>query len=108
VHQTFLRSDFTTAERVHLNRVVVQCGSDSAAQLVPQPPDPSLHAPSFDPFPSVVTPEDDLYVILPTETYRKTLLSCAVTPFPIHADSPSTSFQIYAVQHRQQQPTSLQ
>jgi hypothetical protein len=28
----FLKSDFTTAERVHLNRVAFPCGSDSAPQ----------------------------------------------------------------------------
>jgi hypothetical protein len=41
------------------------------------------------PHPSVVTP---------TRTYSKTLVSSAVTPTPIHADSPSASFQMSAVQ----------
>jgi hypothetical protein len=39
----FLESDFTAAERVHLNRVAVPCGSVSASQSVPQPPVHSLH-----------------------------------------------------------------
>jgi hypothetical protein len=58
----FSKSDFTTAEMVHLNRVAVPCSSDSAAQSLPQPPEPSFHTPSFDPLPSVLTPEDDLHV----------------------------------------------
>jgi hypothetical protein len=32
----FSESDFTTAERVHLNRVTVPCGLDSASQSPPQ------------------------------------------------------------------------
>ena len=49
----FSESDFTTAERVHLNRFAVPYGTDSAAQSLPQPPDPSLQTPSFDPLPAV-------------------------------------------------------
>jgi hypothetical protein len=48
--------------------------------------------------PSVTTPEDDLRVLPPTRTYSKTLVPSAVTPIPIHADSPSASFQMSAVQ----------
>jgi hypothetical protein len=55
----FSESDFTTAERVHLNRFAVPCGSDSAAQSLSQPSDSSLHAPSFDPLLSVLAPEED-------------------------------------------------
>jgi hypothetical protein len=39
-----------------MNRLVAPCGSDSAAQSLPKPPDPSLHTPSFDTLPSVLTP----------------------------------------------------
>jgi hypothetical protein len=56
----FSESDFTTAERVHLNRFAVPCGTDSAAQSVTQPPDPSLHTPSFDPVPSCPTSHQNL------------------------------------------------
>jgi hypothetical protein len=62
----FSESDFTTAERVCLNRVAVPCGSDSAAESLPHPPYPSLHTPSFDPLPSVLTLEDDLHFPPPT------------------------------------------
>jgi hypothetical protein len=41
----FLESDFTTNERVRLNRFAVPCGSYSAVQSLPQP----LDTPSFDP-----------------------------------------------------------
>jgi hypothetical protein len=34
----FSEGDFTTAEKVRLNRVAVPCASDSAAQSLPQPP----------------------------------------------------------------------
>ncbi|XP_023721687.1 uncharacterized protein LOC111872233 [Cryptotermes secundus] len=94
----FLESDFTTAERVHLNSEAVPCGSDSAAQSLRQPPEPSLHIPSFDPLPLVSSPEDDLHGLPPTITYSKILVPSTVTPVPIHADSPSTSFQMSAVQ----------
>jgi hypothetical protein len=90
----FLESDFTTTERVHLNRLAVPCGSDSALQSLPQPPD----TPSFDPLPSVLTPEKDLHVLTPPKTYSKTLVPSKVTPVPIHVDSPSTSFQMSAIQ----------
>jgi hypothetical protein len=94
----FSESDFTTAERVRLNRVAAPCGSDSVAQLLPKPPDPSLHTPPFDPPSSVLTAEDDLHVLPPTRTYSKALVPSAVTPSPIPADSSSTSFQMSAVQ----------
>jgi hypothetical protein len=94
----FSESDFTTAEMVHFNRVAVPCSSDSAAQSLPQPPEPSFHTASFDPVPSVFTPEDNLNVLPPTRTYSKTQVPSAVTPIPVHADSPSTSFQMSAVQ----------
>jgi hypothetical protein len=99
VQQTFFSgSDFSTAEMVHLNRVAVPCGSDSSSQALPQPLVPSLHTPSLDLLPSVVTHKDYIHFIPPTRTYSKTLVPSAVTPIPIHADSPSTSFQISAVQ----------
>jgi hypothetical protein len=98
----FSESDFTTAERVCLNRVAVPCGSDSVAQLLPKPPDPSLRTPSFDPPFSVLTAEDDLHVLPPTRTYSKILVPSSVTPIPIPADSSSPSFspsfQMSAVQ----------
>jgi hypothetical protein len=90
----FLESDFTTTERVHLNRFAVPCGSNSAVQSLPQPPD----TPSFDPVPSVLTPEKDLHVPTLTKTYSKTLVPSTVTPIPIHVDSSSTSFQTSAIQ----------
>jgi hypothetical protein len=34
----FSEGDFTTAERVHLNRVALPSASDSATQSLPQPP----------------------------------------------------------------------
>jgi hypothetical protein len=61
-------SDFTTTERVHLNRFTVPCNSDSCVQSLPQPPD----TPSFDPLVSILTPEEDLHVLTPTKTYSKT------------------------------------
>ncbi|XP_023719162.1 uncharacterized protein LOC111870825 [Cryptotermes secundus] len=94
----FSESDFTTAERVHLNRCAVPYGTDSAAQSLPQPPDTSLHTPSFDTLPSDLSPVHDLKVLPPTRTYSKTLVPSAVAPVPIHADSPSTSFQMSAIQ----------
>jgi hypothetical protein len=36
----FSEGDFTTAEKVHLNREAVPCGSDSNAQSLPQPREP--------------------------------------------------------------------
>jgi hypothetical protein len=63
----FLESDFTTTERVHLNRFAVPCDSDSAVQSLPQPHDTL----SFDPLPSVLTPEEDLHVLIPTKTYSR-------------------------------------
>jgi hypothetical protein len=90
----FSESDFTTTERVHLNRFAVPCDSDSSVQSLPQLPD----TPSFDPLPSVLTPEEDLHVLTPTKTYNKTLVPSTVTPVPIHVGSPSTSFQMYAIQ----------
>jgi hypothetical protein len=48
-----------------------------------------------------LTPEYDIHVLPPTRTYCKTLVSSTVTPVPIHADSPSTSFQMSAVQPSQ-------
>jgi hypothetical protein len=56
--------DFTTAGKMFLNRGAVPCGSDSASQPLP----PSC--PIFDPFSSVITNKDDIYVALPT-TYVK-------------------------------------
>jgi hypothetical protein len=91
----FSECDFTTAENIHLNRVAVPCSSDSAALPLPQPPDPSSPTPSFDPLPSILSPEGDLHVLPPTRIYSKTLVSSAVTP--INADSPSTSFQMPTV-----------
>jgi hypothetical protein len=93
VQQSFLERDFTTTERVHLNRFAVPCGSDSAVQSLPQRHD----TPSFDPLPSVLTPEKDLHVLTPTKTYSKTLVPSTVTPIPIHVHSPSTSFQMSAI-----------
>jgi hypothetical protein len=87
-------SDFTTTERVHLNRFTVPCDSDSAVQSLPQPPD----TPSFDPLLSVLTAEDDLHVLTPTKTYSKTLVPSTITPIPIHVGSPSTSLQMSAIQ----------
>jgi hypothetical protein len=94
----FSESDFTIAERVRLNRVAVPCGSACAAQSLPQPPEPSLHISSFNPLPLVSSTEDDLRGLPPTITYSKTLVPSAVTPIPIHADGPSASFQMSAVQ----------
>jgi hypothetical protein len=88
----FVESNFTTTERVHLNRFAVPCGSDSAVHSLPQPPDP------FDPLTSVLTPEKDLHALTPTKTYSKILVPTTVTPIPIHVDSPSTSFQMSAIQ----------
>jgi hypothetical protein len=34
----FSEGGFTTAERVHINRVAVPCASDSVPQSLPQPP----------------------------------------------------------------------
>jgi hypothetical protein len=65
-------------------------------QSLPQPPDPSM--PSFDPLPSGLTPERDLNVLPPIRTYSKTLVPSAVAPVPIQADSPSTFFQMSAIQ----------
>jgi hypothetical protein len=93
----FLKSDFTAAVRVHLNRVAVPYGSDSASQSLPKLPVPSLHTPSLDPFPSVVTHKDYICVLPPSRTYNKTLVPYSVTPIPIHAHGPSTSFQMSAV-----------
>jgi hypothetical protein len=56
-------------ERIHLNREQVLCGSESASDSV------SLHPPPLDSFPSVLTPEDDLYVLPHTRTYNMTLVS---------------------------------
>jgi hypothetical protein len=58
---------------------------------------------SFDPLPSGLTPERDLHVLSPTRTYSKTLVPSSVAPVPIHADSPSTSFQMSVIQ---QSPTA--
>jgi hypothetical protein len=98
----FLDSDFTTAERVHLNRVAVPCASDSSAQSLPQPPVASLHTPSFDPVPSFMT-----HNVIPPTTLIKTMVHSTITPIPIHADGPSTSFQMSESNHHQQQPTPL-
>jgi hypothetical protein len=46
----------------------------------------------------LLTPEEDLHVLTPTKTYSKTLLPSAVTPVTVHAESPSTSFPMSAVQ----------
>jgi hypothetical protein len=95
----FLESDFRTAERIQLNRVEVLSGSDQL-HIQSQPSVPSFHVPSLDSLPSVLTPEDDLYVRPPTRTYSKMLVtSFAVTPITIHihAESPSTSPQIPAL-----------
>jgi ABC-type uncharacterized transport system permease subunit len=94
----FLESDFTTAERVQLNRVAVPCGSDSASQSLPQCPVSSLYTPSLNPLPSVITHKVDISVLLPTRSYSKTLMLSTVTPFPIRADSLFTSLQMSAVQ----------
>jgi hypothetical protein len=47
---------------------------------------------------SVLTPEKDLHVPTPTRTYSKILVPSTVTPISIHVDSPSTSFQMSAIQ----------
>jgi hypothetical protein len=60
--------------------------------------DPASTWVSFDPLTSVSTPEDDLHVLPLTRTYSKTQVPSAVTPIPVHADNPSTSFQMSAVQ----------
>jgi hypothetical protein len=96
-----LESDFTTAERVRLNKVTFPFGSDSASQSLPQSLVPSFHIPSIGPTPSVpsgVIQESELHDLSPTRTYRKTLVPSAVTPVPILADSPSTSFKMSALQ----------
>jgi hypothetical protein len=36
----FSEGDFTTAERVHINKMAVPSASDSATQSLPQPPYP--------------------------------------------------------------------
>jgi hypothetical protein len=61
-------------------------------------PVPSLHTPFLGPVPSAITPEDYIHVPPPIRTYRKSLVSSTVTPIHIHADSPSTFFQMSAVQ----------
>jgi hypothetical protein len=91
----FLESDFTTTERVQLHRFAVACGSDSALQSLPQPPD----TPSFDPLPSVLTPEKDLHVLTSTKTYSKTLVPSTVLPLP---------FKCLQSNHHHQQPARLQ
>jgi hypothetical protein len=90
----FLESDFTTTEKIHLNKVAVPCGSDLAGHSIPQPSFPSLYIPPLDSFPSVLTHEGDLHVLRPTKTYSK----ASVTSSPIHTESPSTSSQIPALQ----------
>jgi hypothetical protein len=75
----FLERDFTTAEMVLLNRVVVPCGSDSATHSLPQSSLSSLHTPSLDPFSSDITPENDLNDLPPTRTYRKVRVPSTVT-----------------------------
>jgi hypothetical protein len=81
----FLESDFTTAERVHFNRVAVPCGSDTASQSLPQLPVPSLHTPSLDPLSLVVTGKDYINVVPPTT--HNILVPSPVTPNLIHAQS---------------------
>jgi hypothetical protein len=93
----FAESNFTAAERVHLNRVAVPRGSDPASQSFPQPPVSSLHALSLDLLPSLITHKDYIHVVFPT-TYNKTLVPSPVILIPIHADGPSTSFQMSVVQ----------
>jgi hypothetical protein len=93
----FLESDFTPAERAHLNKVAVPCRSDSVSQTLSQPPVPSLYTPSLNPLPSVITHKDYTDVVFPT-TYSKTLVPSQVTHIPSHAHGPSTSFKISAEQ----------
>lgn len=62
-----------------------------------QPPVPSLHSLSFDPLPSVPTPKDDIYVLSSTRPHSKTLVSSTAT-IPMHANGPSTSCLMSAVQ----------
>jgi hypothetical protein len=98
-------------ERVHLSRMALPCGSDSASQSLLQPLLPSLPTISLNPLASVVTPKVDIHVPLPTRTNGKTLVPSALTPIPIHADntdSLSTSFQMSAVQSSREKPTPLQ
>jgi hypothetical protein len=52
----------------------------------------------LDPLPSVITPKIIFNVLHSTRNYSKILAHSPVTPTPIHADSPSTSFQMSAVQ----------
>jgi hypothetical protein len=62
---------------------------------------PFISYPFYRSLPSVsscLTPEEDLHVLPPTRMYSKTLIPFAVTPVPIHADSPSASFQMSAIQ----------
>jgi hypothetical protein len=95
----FCESDFTTAEKIHLNRVAVPCVSDSTSHSVPEPSVPSLLTPHLDLLPSLLTPEDDLHDLPPTRTYSKrSLTSLTLTPTPVHAESPSTFSQISALQ----------
>jgi hypothetical protein len=88
----FLESDFTTAGRVHLNRLEIPCGSHSSAPTFPKPPHHYIPFPSI-PCLQLLSSEDDLHVLSPTRAYSKTPVPCAATPVPIHGDIPSTSFQ---------------
>jgi len=93
----FCESDFTTAEKIHLNRVAVPCVSDSTSHSVPEPSVPSLRTPYLDSLPSLLTPEDD-HVLPPTRSYSKrSLTSVPLTPTPVHAESPSIFSQIPAL-----------
>jgi hypothetical protein len=62
----FLESDFPTVEWVHLNRVAVPGGSDSASHPLPQP-----HTPSLDSLSSAITLKDYVHVVHPTRTCSK-------------------------------------
>jgi hypothetical protein len=67
----FRESDFTTAEKIHLNRVAVPCISDSASQSLSQPPVLLLGTPFLNPSPSVMILKDDLHVLPPAQTYSR-------------------------------------
>jgi hypothetical protein len=85
-----LESDFTATERIHLDRVAVRCGSDSASCSTPQPLVLSV-------LPSILTPKD-IHVLTLMRIYPRTLVSFTVTSIPVHEDSHSRSLHMSPVQ----------
>jgi hypothetical protein len=85
----FSENVFTTAERIHFDRVAVSCGSDSASQSLLPLSVPSLHTLCFDPLLSVITPTDHIHVVPPTIN-KKSLVPSSVTSIPNHENIPST------------------